>query len=256
MVSTSTLASLISDAELLISLPPEEVGKQLLRVASANTQNGIFNRETVAGREALFGRGYPSEGRFYSENRSTEIQLAAYEAWQWLELSQLIMPASGPNASGWFQLTRRGSHLLESANDFDKYIEGARFPKALLHSSIAEEVWSLLAQNKLDVAVFSAFRMVEEKTRIAAGFEQSDHGVPMIRRAFHKDNGPLTNLSQPDAEREALANLFAGAIGSYKNPHSHRTVEIADPSEAHEMVILASHLLRIIDGRRNNKGAA
>ena len=241
MVSPTTLAGLISDAELLISLPPEEVGKQLLRVASAIAQNGIFNRESVAGHEALFGRGYPGEGHFYSANRLTEIQSAAYEAWQWLELSQLIMPASGANASSWFQLTRRGSHLLESADDFDKYVEGARFSKDLLHPSIAEEVWSLLAQNKLDVAVFSAFRMVEERTRIAAGFAQSDHGVPMIRRAFHKDNGPLTNPSQPEAEREALASLFAGAIGSYKNPHSHRTVEIAESSEAHEMVILASH---------------
>ncbi len=70
-----------------------------------------------------------------------------------------------------------------------------------------------------------------------------------MRKAFNPQNGPLTNMNIPEAEREALANLFAGAIGSYKNPHSHRTVEIQDAAEAHEMVLLASHLLRIVDSK-------
>ncbi len=47
-----------------------------------------------------------------------------------------------------------------------------------------------------------------------------------MRKAFNPDNGPLTRASDPVAEREALMHLFAGAIGSYKNPHSHRNVVI------------------------------
>ena len=53
----------------------------------------------------------------------------------------------------------------------------------------------------------------------------------------------------PEGEREGLQSLVAGALGSYKNPHSHRSVTIEDPTDAVEMIMLASHILRIVDSR-------
>jgi hypothetical protein len=41
-------------------------------------------------------------------------------------------------------------------------------------------------------------------------------------------------------------SLLAGAIGSYKNPSSHRRVAIS-ADEARDMIVLASHLLKIVE---------
>ena len=71
----------------------------------------------------------------------------------------------------------------------------------------------------------------------------------------HIDNGSLTDMNAERGERQARSDFFAGAIGSYKNSHSHRDVDLDNPDEAYELVMLANHLLRIVDQRRS-AGAA
>lgn len=245
-----TLPELIPDVDALVGLAPEEVAQAVLTSAHSMAQNGMFSAMGVIGPEMLYGRGIPGPA-VYPRNREADITEALSVAWLWLEINMIFMPSPGMNGTnGYRQLTRRGRDLVANPESFRSFREAAAFPKALLHPAIADAAWLDLARGDYQVAVFRSFRAVEEAVRAAGGFAAQDVGVDLMRRAFNPGNGPLTKQADPPAEREALAALFAGAIGSYKNPHSHRTVEITEARDAQEMVSLASHLLRIVDSRR------
>lgn len=67
-----------------------------------------------------------------------------------------------------------------------------------------------------------------------------------MRKAFG-ETGALASSAMDAGEHVARMELFAGAIGFFKNPTSHREVEFQDPTEAAEVILFSDLLMRILD---------
>jgi uncharacterized protein (TIGR02391 family) len=132
-------------------------------------------------------------------------------------------------------LSRR-ARKFENAAECANYAVARRLPKETLHPRISGPVWMSFMRGEFDTAAFQAMKAVEVAVREAAGLAASDLGTKLMRKAFDVETGPLTDKTAEPAERQALSDLFVGAIGTYKNPHSHRDVLLSDP----ECLILPS----------------
>ena len=153
------------------------------------------------------------------------------------------MPGSGGEAA----------QKLKSREGFAAYCKAGLLPKGQLHPLIAIKVYPAFLRGEYDTAVFQAFREVEVAVRAAGEFPAEMVGTKLMREAFRPTDannkakpGPLTDTTLPLAEQEGMSNLFAGAISLYKNPQSHRNVP-TDASDAAEIIVFASHLLRMVE---------
>jgi uncharacterized protein (TIGR02391 family) len=229
------------DPEKLLQLEPEDVGALLLQYLNALTLPQIH-------RHNLF----TPEGDIwkYAGTKRDDVLKAFAEGWAWLQYERLIAPVPGDSSLHNYFITRRGEQLRTST-DYSLFKQGALLAPRALDPVLAHKVVPLFLRGDYDIAIFQAYKEVEVRVRkacAAKGQPVADNlvGTYLMFKAFAVEDGPLTNKEVVVAEREAMRNLFAGAIGFFKNPVSHRDVKLA-PLEASELIHFANYLLRIVD---------
>jgi uncharacterized protein (TIGR02391 family) len=215
-----------------ILMAPEELAEFLLRYLRAEP-DGVprHHRGNVLNRLADQG--------------GAEFGKACAEAWSWLERAGLLIYSVTARNDGVFEPSRR-ARLVSDSHAFADLRQATLFSRELLHPVIAEQSYGLFLIGKYDLAVFAAFKALE--IRVSEKSQCDGHGTDLMRKAFKSDGGPLTDPAAPAAEREAIAHLFAGAFGTFRNPVGHRNVTYRDAFEPAALLTLASHLMRMVEG--------
>lgn len=242
---------IIPNADDLLALEVEEVALVLLQHICSECRP---SQQQPLNRGNFFMLAVSPVARYPEMYRERLYEKLA-AAWAWLEREGMLVPAPGQHERDWIFVSERG-RTATSKENFDAYRHAQLLPRNLLHPSIVPSVFASFIRGHYDTAVFEAFRAVEVAVRTAAGLPQQEIGVPLMRRAFDKNNGPLTDTSLVDAEREAMAHLFAGAIGLFKNPVSHRLAAVDTPQDAVDLIMLANYLLRLVDQRSQARNRA
>ena len=236
----SSIYELMPDYESLLDLEPEELAGVILEYL-----NSIPNPLELT----RYHFGSPETVEEYPSEHQESIRQALIEGWVWLENEGLIaLSRAGSHDGGRIFITKQGRKLKKST-DLEVYRKANLLPKKLLHPIISQKVYHLFLRGDYDIAVFQAFKEVEVAVRNAGSYTAEDRGsYQFMRKAFHPENGNLKDANQTADEKQATSDLFAGAMGLYRNPHAHQNISVT-AEEAVEIIIFASHLLRIVDSR-------
>lgn len=187
-------------------------------------------------------------GNFFIEQhrqfRHDGAERALIEAVSWLLANGLIArghPSQG--SSDAMIITRLGRQVLADGPDT---LDAQKRLGIDLHRRLAR-VRSQFLLGEYELAAFAAMREVEIRVRELSKLDAALIGVALMRQAFNPKTGPLADPDLDEGEKVGTMELFAGSIGTFKNPPSHRQVNYADPTEASEVVLLADLLMRILD---------
>jgi uncharacterized protein (TIGR02391 family) len=220
---------------------------KLCDLSAEDTQSLPLDRLAILVLDHLVATREWNEHNFLNSGANQRVPDQSLRCWaealNWLISRNAVARGTpGQTSAQAIFVTRLGHRFLKEG------VETLRAATRLdvdLHNRLTK-VRSQFLIGEYEIAAFAAMREVEIRVRELANFDSSLIGVKLMRKAFG-NGGALANPSLDAGERVGIMELFAGAIGTFKNPPSHRQVDYSNPAEASEVVLLADLLMRILD---------
>lgn len=171
------------------------------------------------------------------------------------------------NIKKYTNLVHRGSYKIDTLEHFGKDVtdkwnvkpygkgraRSSSFDWGIIHPDIFGVANSRFTSGHYADAVEAAFKELNDiiKKEFSNKHAEED-GVSLMRHAF-KPSNPVFKLTDLRSEsgksiQDGYMQIFAGSMAGIRNPKAHANIEI-DQLEAWEKIVLASHLMKVWDGR-------
>lgn len=217
------------DADDIVALPLDELA---LRVLMDYRDNAEWN----------WGNWMLQAQQHGYRARPDAVQALA-EAWAWVLNHGLAVRNFAQSSEHAVLVSRQGHAFLERGAAWLRAVE--RLDVDLV-PALERTARPQFLRGDFETAAFVAMKEVEVRVRTLSGLGHDLVGVKLMQEAF-RPGGPLHREETQAGEAVAIMDLFKGAIGIFKNPASHRRVDLTDATEAAEIVLLADLLLRLLD---------
>jgi uncharacterized protein (TIGR02391 family) len=239
---------IVPDPQALLALETPEAALVLLKCLATSADGPSPQRPVFLGNFFSSTRS-PVNGYIAKDPNVDKYADAITEhlimAWQWLIRENLLIPAPG-NTAGWVCVSSRG-HKAVDPEVFDRYRHAALLPQGMVHPAIVATAFASFLRGDYDLAIFASYRALEDRVREVCKLSQDLVGVKLMRAAFDPKSGPLRDSSRESGEQEAMAHVYAGAIGLFKNPTSHRLNAFDKAEQAVSLVLFATYLINQVD---------
>lgn len=180
-------------------------------------------------------------------------------------LLKKIFPEETISLAKYRTLSKDHNFTVNERNRFESLLKGFiqelelgkndSFPSdkwSKIHNTIAQIAKSRFETEHYGDAVEASFKEINDiiKKSYHKNVGKEEDGDSLMRKAFSVNN-PLYHLADNNTDsgrniQQGYMDIFAGAMKGIRNPKAHANLDV-HPDEAWEMIVLASHLMRMWD---------